>query len=197
MEKKLNFAEFLGQNCGKIGRFCRNFAGIFGANLAGKQSIKKRWILWLFSGQISPEINWICTDQTSVFNVFLTEVVICSFNNNTLQKWTNGKAFKSWLVPSFSQHNLRLVVLFAHFSVRNIRSPHEWDISTIHTIIFRLFYRSLHPMGCMPWIILCLWGFLCIRDAGCRGNKITDTVWKNNSIARHSACSKVSPQSIG
>ena len=24
---------------------------------------------------------------------FLTEVIICSFNNNTLQKWTNGKAF--------------------------------------------------------------------------------------------------------
>ena len=23
--------------------------------------------------------------------------------------------------------------------------------------------RSLHPTGCMPWIILCLWGFLCVR----------------------------------
>ena len=32
---------------------------------------------------------------------------------------------------------------------------------------------SLHPMGSMPCIILRLWGFLCIRDAGCRGNKIT------------------------
>ena len=27
-------------------------------------------------------------------------------------------------------------------------------------------------MGCMPWIILCLWGFLCIRDAGHRGKKV-------------------------
>ena len=31
---------------------------------------------------------------------------------------------------------------------------------------------SLRPMGWMPWIILHLWGFLCIREVGCRGNKI-------------------------
>ena len=54
--------------------------------LAGKKSVKKRRILWLFSGQISLEIDRFCADQTSVFNVFLTEVIICSFNNNTLQK---------------------------------------------------------------------------------------------------------------
>ena len=70
-----------------------DFAGIFGANLDRKQSVKKRGILWLFSGQILLEIDRFCADQTSVFNVFLTEVIICSFNNNTLQKWTNGKAF--------------------------------------------------------------------------------------------------------
>ena len=49
--------------------------------------------LWLFSRQILLEIDRFCADQTSVFNVFLTEVIICSYNNNTLQKWTNGKAF--------------------------------------------------------------------------------------------------------
>ena len=32
---------------------------------------------------------------------------------------------------------------------------------------------SLYPMGRMPWICLHLWGFLCVRDAGRRGNKIT------------------------
>ena len=47
-----------------------------------------------FSRQISLEIDRFCADQTSVFNVFLTEDNICSFNNNTLQKRTNGKAFK-------------------------------------------------------------------------------------------------------
>ena len=77
--------------CGKHSQiFCRicrhkiteksaDFAGIFGANLAGKQSVKKRWILWL--RQISLGIDRFCADQTSVFNVFLTEVIICSFNN--------------------------------------------------------------------------------------------------------------------
>ena len=33
--------------------------------------------------------------------------------------------------------------------------------------------RSLPPTGPMPWIILCLWGFLCNRNAGRRSNKIT------------------------
>ena len=32
------------------------------------------------------EIDRFCHDQSSVFNIFLTEVIICSFNNNTLQK---------------------------------------------------------------------------------------------------------------
>ena len=59
-----------------MGRFGGNFGGIFGANLAGKQSVKKRRILCLFSGQISLEIDRFCADQTSVFNVFLTEVII-------------------------------------------------------------------------------------------------------------------------
>ena len=70
-----------------------DFAGVFGANFTEKQSVKKPTILWLFSRQISLEIDQFCADQISLFNVFLTEVIICSFNNNTLQKWTSGKAF--------------------------------------------------------------------------------------------------------
>ena len=45
------------------------------------------------SRQISLEIDQFCADQTSIFNVFVTEVIICPFNNKTLKKWTNGKAF--------------------------------------------------------------------------------------------------------
>ena len=56
------------------------------ANFTEEQSVKKQWILWLFSGQISLAIDQFCADQTSTFNVFLTEVIICSFNNNMLQK---------------------------------------------------------------------------------------------------------------
>ena len=33
---------------------------------------------------------------------------------------------------------------------------------------------SLHPTGRMAWIILHLWGFLCVREAGRRGNRITE-----------------------
>ena len=36
--------------------------------------------------------------------------------------------------------------------------------------MFRSRYRSLCPTGCMQWIILLLWGFLCIRDTGRRGS---------------------------
>ena len=50
--------------------------GIFGANLAGKQLVNIWRILWLFSGQILLEIDRFCTDQTGVFNVFLTEDII-------------------------------------------------------------------------------------------------------------------------
>ena len=69
------------------------FCGSFWGKLHQKAIAKKRPIVWLFSIQILLEIDQFCTDHTSGFNVFLTEVVICSFNNNTLQKWTNGKAF--------------------------------------------------------------------------------------------------------
>ena len=47
-----------------------DFAGIFGANLAGKQSVKKQRFLWLFSRQISPEIDCFCADQTAFLMFF-------------------------------------------------------------------------------------------------------------------------------
>ena len=92
-KKKSNFAGFLGTNLRKNCPVSQEFRGSFRGKLHQK-AIGKKWpILWLFSRQILLEIDWFYTDQTSVFNVFLTEVIICSFNNNTLQKWTNGKAF--------------------------------------------------------------------------------------------------------
>ena len=45
--------------------------------------------------------------------------------------------------------------------------------------MLRLINWSLCPMGRMPWIILRLWGFVCIRDAGSRGNKITNFCHRN------------------
>ena len=80
-KKESNFAGFVGTKSRKIDRFRGNFR----SKLGRKEIGKKRRILWLFSEQISLEIDRFCADQTSVFNVFLTEVIICSFNNNTLQ----------------------------------------------------------------------------------------------------------------
>ena len=92
-KKKSNFMGFLATNS----RRNRPVSWESHRSFRGKvhqKAISKKWpILWIYSRQISLEIYWICVDKTSVFNVFLTEVIICSFNNNTLQKWTNGKPF--------------------------------------------------------------------------------------------------------
>ena len=95
-KKKSNFTGFLGTNSRKNGRFRENLAGVFRANFTKKQSVKTAVFVVIFKANFARNPS-----VTSIFNVFLTEVIICSFNNNTLQKWTNGKAFTSWLVPSF------------------------------------------------------------------------------------------------
>ena len=82
-KKKSNSVGFLGTNLWKNRPVSLEFSR---ANFTEEQSVKKRWILWLFSGQISLAIDQFCADQTSAFNVFLTEVIICSFNNIMLQK---------------------------------------------------------------------------------------------------------------
>ena len=84
-EKKSNFAGFLGTNSQKNWPILREFHGSFRGKLHQKAIGRKQPILWLFSRQISLEIDRFCADQTSIFNVFLTEVIICSFNNNMLQ----------------------------------------------------------------------------------------------------------------
>ena len=47
-----------------------------------------------------------------------------------------------------------------------------WIFLQIH--MFRSVDQSLYLTGRMPWIILHIWGFLCLKDAVCRGNKITE-----------------------
>lgn len=63
--------------------------------------------------------------------------------------------------------------------LRTEKNVHLWTTATNHmNVIFdqKIFIsidRSLGPTGGMPQIILRLWGFLCVRDVGRRGNKIT------------------------
>ena len=75
--KKVKFRRILGTKSQKNRSISWEFSGQTWPEAIGK----KRRILWLFSGQISQEIDRFCADQTSVFNVFLTEDIICSFNN--------------------------------------------------------------------------------------------------------------------
>ena len=64
-------------------------------------------------GQISLKIDRFCADQTSVFNDFLTEVRHYFALSTTIRSGNEpmAKPLTSWLMPSFSQHNLRVVVL--------------------------------------------------------------------------------------
>ena len=92
-----------------------------------------------FSRQISLEIDRFCADQTSVFNVFLTEDNFALSTTIRSRNEPMAKPLKSWLVPSFSQHNLRLVVsgCCLHVSVtkfrdkfaslRQVNSPYSWN----------------------------------------------------------------------
>ena len=80
------FVGFLGINSRKNRPISREFRGSFRGKLHQKAIGKKQPILWLFSQQISLEIDRFCADQTSIFKIFLREVIIYSFNNNTLQK---------------------------------------------------------------------------------------------------------------
>ena len=81
-----------------------------------------------------------CADQTSIFDIVLTEVIIILlFQQQSLQKWQMAKPSTSWLVPTFWQLNLCLVVSghCLHISVTKFQdkfaslwqgnSPYHWN----------------------------------------------------------------------
>ena len=108
-EEKVKFRGISGDKFAENRPIQREFRGSFWGKPKQKAIVKKGPILWLFSWQISLEIDQFWADQTSIFNVFLTEVIICSFNN-TLLKCTNGKAFNIMASAQFFATYLRLVV---------------------------------------------------------------------------------------
>ena len=119
--------------------FWGQIRGKFQGKLRQRAIGNKQPILWLFSRQIlvSLAIHRFCADQTSVFSIFLTEVIICSFKCSRNEPM--AKSLTSWLVPSFSQHNRCLVVLerCLHVSVtkfedkfaslQQVNSPNSWN----------------------------------------------------------------------
>ena len=91
--------------------------------------------------------------------------MICSFNN-TIEKCANGKAFISWLVPSFSPHDLRLVVFGTLFgqliSVMNLQDKFAslWQVNSPNSqnkFQIIMVYRHVFDM-----IAIAFRGILCV-----------------------------------
>ena len=70
-----------------------------------------------------------------------------------------------------AQQRLNEISVFFTTATRTATEITQTGYSTKN--IFKLINRSLRPTGPMPQIILRLLGFLCVREAGRRGNKIT------------------------
>ena len=60
--------------------------GNFGGKLRQETISKKQPISLDFLGANFAKIDQFCIDMTSVVNVFLTGIIICSFNNSSLEK---------------------------------------------------------------------------------------------------------------
>ena len=120
-KKKQNFAAFSGENSRENRPISRGFSReksqnsqknrlispeISGGNFAKKQSVKNSRFRWVLFWQISPKSINFASIWPALFNVFLTGIIICSFNNSSLEKWANAKAIIIMvIVPSFSQRS--------------------------------------------------------------------------------------------
>ena len=104
-------------------------------------------------------LRWLKNYLTSTMTEGWTTAYRCIVTNQLWTHWTLWKLDRGLLAPTKNAKGI-LENLSRGF-------VHGW------VKMFTLIDRSLHPTGCMPWIILRLWGFLCVRDTGCRGNKIT------------------------
>ena len=82
----------------KIGRFHRKFRG---GNFAKKQSVKISRFRWIFFWQISLKSINFASIWPALVNVFLTGIIICSFNNSALEKWANVIAINIMVSAQF------------------------------------------------------------------------------------------------
>ena len=127
----------------------------------------------MFSRHIFLEIDWFCTDQTSFFNIFLTEVINNIALSTTIRSRNEpvAKPLTSQLVPKFWQHNLRLVVSgrCLHDSVTKfqdkfasllqVNSLNSWD--KFHKCYTDMYLIRFLPNFCS---ILCV--FVNLQDFG-------------------------------
>ena len=96
----------------KIGRFCGIFrgklleksadvTGNFGGKLRQETISKKQPISLDFFWQISLKSINFASIWPALFNVFLTGIIIYSFNNSSLEKWANAKAINILVSAQF------------------------------------------------------------------------------------------------
>ena len=81
---------------GKFLEKSADFMGNFGGKLRQETISKKQPISLDFFWQISLKSINFASIWPALFNVFLTGIIICSFNNSSLEKWANAKAINAW-----------------------------------------------------------------------------------------------------
>ena len=96
-EKSQISKDFYGQILRKIGRFHGKFRG----KLRQETISKKQPISLDFFWQISLKSINFASIWPALFNVFLTGIIICSFNNSSLEKWANAKAINIMVSAQF------------------------------------------------------------------------------------------------
>ena len=103
VEKSADFAGFSRKNVkfrrifrGKFLEKSADFTGNFGGKPRHETISKKQPISLDFGGEISLKSINFASIWPALFNVFLTGIIICSFNNSSLEKWTNAEAIKHY-----------------------------------------------------------------------------------------------------
>ena len=112
---------------------------MFGANFTENQSVKKPDFVVIFEGKYCQISNGFAPIRLTFLTCFQQR---SSFALSTTIRSRNepmAKPLTSWLVLSFSQHNLRLVVSWRYLhvsvtkyqdkfaSLRQVNSPNSWD----------------------------------------------------------------------
>ena len=117
--------------------------------------------------RVQVQNHWVPVQKTMTHKLIFGGLYVTM---QTINLKTNSKTDQN-SVLRFS--GTKKLLLSLNNSCNNSHRNHMNSI--FYKNIFRSTDRSLHCTGRMPWIIILrLWHFLCIRDAGCRGNKITD-----------------------
>ena len=105
----------------------------------------------------TPSVKWTwpLEKETVALENLCGNSSVCSFQKLSLTFFYEETILLFWLEVAFNTHLKSNMAFF---------KKEIWWIDL-----------SLLSKGCRQWISMCPWEFLCIRDTGRRGNKITET----------------------